>query len=118
MLIIFLVTNRGAVTIDLWPFPFMVDVPLFAVVFAALLMGVLWGGFSTWLNGGKVRRMARLKTREADIAGSENRHLKDRAAALEADARAADAITVPAAIPTATPITESGRRLSPPADTV
>jgi len=114
LLIVFSVTNKDATTIDLWPFPIMVDVPLFAVVFAALLMGVLWGGISTWLNGAKARRTARLKTREADLASAESRRLKDRVAALEADARAADGITVPATIP----ITEPGRRLSPPADTV
>lgn len=90
MLIVFSVTNRNAVTIDLWPVPVMVDVPLFAVVFMALLVGVLWGGVSAWLNGAKARRTARLKTRETDLAASETRRLKDRITALEAEARTAD----------------------------
>jgi len=90
LLIVFSVTNREAVSVDLWPFPVLIDVPLFAIVFAALLAGVLWGGISAWLNGGKSRRIARLKTREAEISASENSRLKDRIASMEADARATD----------------------------
>ncbi len=88
LLIVFSVTNRDPVAIDLWPVPIMIDVPLIALVFAALLVGVVWGGISAWLNGSKVRRTARLKSREADLATAENRRLKDRIAGLEADARA------------------------------
>ena len=88
LLIVFSVTNRAPVTIDLWPIPIMIDVPLFALVFAALLVGVVWGGISAWLNGSKVRRTARLKSREANLATAESRRLKDRLAELEVDARA------------------------------
>lgn len=75
--------------VDLWPFPFMIDVPLFAIVFASLLVGVVWGGISAWLNGAKSRRTARLKSREAEMTASENSRLKDRIATLETDARMA-----------------------------
>lgn len=88
LLIVFSVTNRNAVTIDLWPLPVMIDVPLFALVFAALLMGVAWGGVSAWLNGGKARRAARMKTREAELNAAEAGRLKDRIATLEAEAKA------------------------------
>ncbi len=108
LLIVFSVTNRDAITIDLWPFPVMIDVPLFALVFATLLVGVLWGGISAWLNGGKARRTARLKSREAEMTASENRRLKERIAALEADARAMESDK---------PHTTNGSRsLLPPAD--
>ncbi len=106
MLIVFSVTNRDAITIDLWPFPISVDVPLFAVVFAALLLGVLWGGVSTWLNGAKARRLARLKAREAELAASENRRLKERIATLEAEARTSQQQTA----------IDPGKGLPPPAD--
>ncbi len=112
LLIVFSVTNRDAIAIDLWPFPLMIDVPLFAVVFAALLVGVLWGGVSAWLNGGKTRRTARLKSREAEMTASENRRLKDRIATLEADARAAETDRSR----TATDATNNPRGLPPPAD--
>lgn len=108
VLIVFSVTNRDAIAIDLWPFPFSIDVPLFAVVFAALLVGVVWGGVSAWLNGGKARRTARQKTREVEISAAENRRLKDRIAKLEADARASDAEN--------TAISDPSKGLPPPAD--
>lgn len=108
LLIVFSVTNRDAITIDLWPVPFQIDVPLFAVVFAALLVGVIWGGVSAWLNGGRVRKLARQKSREAEIANAENRRLKDRIAGMEADARDADAGKNQPADPS--------RRLPSPAD--
>lgn len=104
-LIVLSVSNRDAINIDLWPFPVVIAVPLFAVVFASLLIGVLWGGFSTWLNGAKARRTARLKTREADRALAENRNLKDRIASLEADARTAQQNT-----------SNPDKSLPPPAD--
>lgn len=108
LLIVFSVTNRDVVAIDLWPFPVTIDVPLFALVFAAILVGVVWGGISAWLNGGKVRRTARLKSREAEVALAENRRLKDRVVALEVDVRTAESDSRRAI--------DRSRGLPPPAD--
>lgn len=110
VLIVFSVTNRDAIAIDLWPLPFRIDVPLFAVVFTALLAGVVWGGVSAWLNGAKFRKLARQKAREAEIALAENRRLKDRISTMESDNRTEEAARTSA--------TDTSRSLPPPADVV
>ena len=40
------------------------DLPLYLLLFAALFIGVLLGGFATWLSQGKWRRKARAEERE------------------------------------------------------
>jgi uncharacterized integral membrane protein len=65
----FAVGNRGNVTISFDPFsdtPYTVDVPLFVVVFAALILGVLVGGVATWLGQGHHRRAARMHRRDVE----------------------------------------------------
>jgi len=64
ILVAFAVANRQAVTVSFDPFSatapaYAVTLPLFAVVFIILILGVLIGGFSAWLRQGKWRRVAR-----------------------------------------------------------
>ncbi|MEO5375161.1 MAG: lipopolysaccharide assembly protein LapA domain-containing protein [Alphaproteobacteria bacterium] len=66
---IFAVANRGMVALDLWPLPFMVDVPVFLAVLAALLVGLLTGALMSWVSAGRLR--ARLRERNARIADLE-----------------------------------------------
>lgn len=42
-----------------------VDFPLYYYLFAALLLGILMGGISTWFSQRRWRKMARQRTREA-----------------------------------------------------
>jgi uncharacterized integral membrane protein len=60
----FAVANRQAVTVSFDPFSstspaYAATLPLFAVIFAVLILGVLVGGFAAWLRQGKWRRSAR-----------------------------------------------------------
>ena len=65
----FAVGNRGNVSLTFDPFsdtPYMVEVPLFVVVFAALILGVILGGAATWLGQGRHRRAARMHRRDVE----------------------------------------------------
>ncbi len=69
-LITLAVANRHAVSLILDPFSpknpaLAVDLPFFVYLFGALFLGLLLGGFATWLGQGKWRRRARQRTREA-----------------------------------------------------
>ena len=44
VLVVFSVSNRGAVTLDLWPLPYQADVPLYLVFLGALIVGFVVGG--------------------------------------------------------------------------
>ncbi|MEP9380251.1 lipopolysaccharide assembly protein LapA domain-containing protein [Aquabacter sp. CN5-332] len=58
------VANRRLVTLSFNPFSpdtgaLSVSVPLFAVIFAALILGVVLGGAVAWFGQGRFRREAR-----------------------------------------------------------
>jgi hypothetical protein len=71
---IFLVTlavsNRHAVRLVLDPFrpeaPVLsMELPFFAYLFTALLLGVILGGMATWWTQGHYRKTARVRTQDA-----------------------------------------------------
>jgi uncharacterized integral membrane protein len=61
--IVFAIVNRAPVRLNLWPFPFTINVPLFVLILATLALGVLIGGFAAWSRGGRWRRRARADER-------------------------------------------------------
>ena len=64
VIVAFAVANRQTVTVSFDPFSaaspaYAATLPLFAVIFAVLIFGVLVGGIAAWLRQGKWRRTAR-----------------------------------------------------------
>ena len=64
VIVAFAVANRQAVTVSFDPFSsvnpaYAATLPLFAVIFSVLILGVLIGGFTAWIRQGKWRRSAR-----------------------------------------------------------
>jgi uncharacterized integral membrane protein len=64
VLVAFAVANRQMVTVSFDPFSstapaYAATLPLFTILFAALILGVLIGGIAAWLRQGKWRRAAR-----------------------------------------------------------
>jgi len=64
IIVAFAVTNRQPLTISFDPFSqtepaFAVTLPVFVVLFAALIVGVMIGGFTAWVRQGRWRRAAR-----------------------------------------------------------
>ena len=72
VLLIFAIANRELVTVHFDPFDsgdipnFVVTAPLFLVLIAAAMLGVIAGAGATWLSQGRYRRAARLNRAEAD----------------------------------------------------
>ncbi len=70
VIIAFAVANRQSVTVSFDPFSsaspaYTAMLPLFVVIFAALILGVLIGGIAAWIRQGKWRRAARKLDAEA-----------------------------------------------------
>src|SRR5271169_4674274 len=64
VIVAFAVANRQAVTVSFDPFAaaapaYAATLPLFAILFAVLILGVLIGGIAAWIRQGKWRRAAR-----------------------------------------------------------
>jgi uncharacterized integral membrane protein len=94
LVILLAVANRAPVTLSLDPFSqdapeFSTQLPLFAVIFAAVMVGVLIGGTASWMAQGKHRRGRRSARREA-------RHLRDEAERMRAQAAASRTPALPA----------------------
>ena len=63
-IVAFAVANRQTVTVSFDPFSaaapaYAATLPLFALIFAVLILGVVVGGFAAWIRQGKWRRSAR-----------------------------------------------------------
>ena len=70
ILIVFCVANRQSATLALNPFRpedqvLSLNAPLFVLLFAALIVGMLVGAGVTWVNQGKHRKRARSQSQEA-----------------------------------------------------
>ncbi len=81
VIVLFSVANRGSVRISLDPFSrdmptLSYDVPLFAIVLAAVFLGVIVGGVAAWLAQGKHRKAARRNRREVEALRSETQALR------------------------------------------
>jgi uncharacterized membrane protein YciS (DUF1049 family) len=67
----FSVGNRADVSISFDPFAagaadYRIAAPLFVVVFASMICGVLLGGIATWVGQGRHRRAERMHRRDVE----------------------------------------------------
>jgi uncharacterized integral membrane protein len=95
LVVLLAVANRAPVQLSLDPFSqeapeFATQVPLFAVIFASVMLGVVIGGMATWLAQGKHRRARRQYRREAQ-------HLKLETERMRAQSAPSGAPALPAA---------------------
>lgn len=59
----FAVSNHQIVALELWPLPWLLELPLYLAVLGALLLGLLAGALATWAGGRRRRREARAQRR-------------------------------------------------------
>lgn len=94
VVVLLAVANRAPVTLSLDPFSpeapeIATSLPLFAVIFAAVMLGVVIGGTATWLSQSKHRRGRRQFRREA-------RHLQNETERLRTQMQVSRAPALPA----------------------
>jgi lipopolysaccharide assembly protein A len=71
VLSLFAASNREAVSLGLWPLPFLVGVPLYLLVFAAAIVGFLTGALGAWVAGAHRRRELRRCRRRSEALARE-----------------------------------------------
>lgn len=86
IVILLAIANRAPVLLSFDPFTkgapeLALEAPLYAIVLAALVVGVLLGGIGTWLSAGRIRRASRVSRREAHRLRSEADRLRSALAA-------------------------------------
>ncbi len=66
VLMLFAVSNREVVTIELWPLPVEGSMPLYLAILLILLIGILLGAVAAWISAGRWRRETRRLRRRVD----------------------------------------------------
>lgn len=82
-IIVFSASNRAPVTLELWPLPFAMEAPLFAVTLGGAVFGFLFGAATAWISGSTARTRARKEARRAEEAAREAANLRGELAKLE-----------------------------------
>jgi uncharacterized integral membrane protein len=77
VLILFAVSNRETVSVELWPLPALMELPLYLLVLGTLVLGFVVGELAAWIGGWHWRREAR-RSRDR-IAGLERELEAERA---------------------------------------
>lgn len=82
------VANRQIITVSIPPQVgdaplYSFSLPLFALLFATLFVGMLLGSFATWLTQARHRKQARQQKQQADKMANEASKQAERADALE-----------------------------------
>ncbi len=71
VVIVFSASNLGLVSLNLWPFPLEITVPIFTLVLVVFIFGFLMGGAVMWASAGRTRQRARAATSRAQYAERE-----------------------------------------------
>jgi uncharacterized integral membrane protein len=66
LFIAFAIANRATVAVSLDPLPFVLQLPLYLLVFAAVFLGLLVGGLIAWSKAWRWRRLAADRLRQLD----------------------------------------------------
>ena len=66
LLILFAVSNREAVSLTLWPLPFLADMPVYLLCFLSLAAGAAFGASAAWVAGRRNRRELRNRRRRIE----------------------------------------------------
>ena len=81
--VVFAVSNRSSVDVNLWPVAEELSVPLFVIALGAALLGFLGGAIVAWFSGGRRRLRARLARRQVTGMEKDLGTLRERIGDLE-----------------------------------
>ena len=65
VVVLFSISNRSVVLLELWPLPYVVPFPFYGVVLIATMVGFLGGAIVAWFSASKTRRKARNAAQKA-----------------------------------------------------
>ena len=73
LVVLFAVSNRADVVVEVWPFPYRLALPLYALILLAALLGFIAGLIGAWLLGWEKRKEHRrlkkqVRTMEQSLA--------------------------------------------------
>lgn len=90
VVVAFTISNRGVVQLDLWPSPYRFEVPVFAAVLGAAVIGFLCGAIISFISAGRRRARNRQLLRMLENTKREEAYLREQIKKLEARNRTPD----------------------------
>ena len=84
LMVLFAVSNRSTVMLDLWPLPYLVPFPFYGAVLSAAFMGFMGGAIVAWISAGGARRKARYTSRKVSGLETDLDKLNEKIEMLEA----------------------------------
>ncbi|MCZ4281392.1 LapA family protein [Kiloniella laminariae] len=87
-ILVFAVSNREDVTLEIWPFGIQLQYPLYLIILISLGVGLLIGALLAWLSAGTSRKKARQAEWRAldlqrDLSREQEKNQKLQSAATE-----------------------------------
>ena len=83
LVVLFAISNRSIVTLELWPLPYFVPLPFYGAVLIAAFIGFVAGLVVAWFSAGGTRRKARYASRKASGLEKDLDKLKEKIDELE-----------------------------------
>jgi uncharacterized integral membrane protein len=83
VVVAFTVSNRGTVHLDLWPTSYSLDIPVFAAVLSAAVIGFLAGAVVSFVAAGRRRARNRQLARMLENSKREQAYLREQVKKLE-----------------------------------
>jgi uncharacterized integral membrane protein len=83
IVVLFAISNRGVVTLDFWPLPFIQKSQIFIPILISAFLGLLFGGVITWFSASHGRKKARQIKRRASTLEKDLEILQKQIYALE-----------------------------------
>ena len=81
--VFFTISNRGLISIDLWPVPFSFEIPMFAAILAVAFGGFLAGAIISFISAGHRRACNRELMRMLENSRREEALLREQIRKLE-----------------------------------
>lgn len=83
LVVLFAISNRSTVILELWPLPYLMPFPFFGAVLAAAFLGFIGGAIVAWFSAAGGRRKARQTSRKASGLEQDLNKLKGKIEELE-----------------------------------
>ena len=83
LVVLFAISNRSVVLLELWPLPYFVPFPFYGAVLIAAFIGFVGGSVVAWFSAGSTRRNARHAARKASGLAKDPDKAKEKIEELE-----------------------------------
>ena len=82
-LVLFTISNRPEIAVELWPLPYTLELPLYLILLVSAFIGFMAGVIITFFSSGPTRKNFRKAERRAGDLEKELKKLKDDILKLE-----------------------------------